>query len=148
VDPLVFDHVGIVVADADKGCKRLAATLSARETTRRFDDAGLGVSVRFLRDGSGLVYELIAPFGEASPVARTLASKANLLNQIAYRTRDIAAAATRLRATGNFPLGPAKPAIAFGGASVQFFMGALGFVIELIEGGVPVHEFMADRADT
>ena len=141
---LVFDHVGIVVADIDAACRTMAASLGLNGFTARFDDAGLGVSVRFGRDAGGMVYEFIAPLGEKSPVARVLASKNSLLNQIAYRTPSLVGSYAVLRAAGNPPLGPAKPAVAFGGGKVQFFWSPLGFVLELIEAPGHVHVFLPD----
>lgn len=138
---LTFDHIGIVVRDIEKGTKQLRGLLGPLIWTRRFDDTGLGVSVVFARDSSGLVYELIAPFGDTSPVAGALKAKSNLLNQIAYRTPNLEAAVARLRKTGALPVGVAKPAMAFGGARVQFLMSPLGFIVELIEGEAPVHVF-------
>jgi methylmalonyl-CoA/ethylmalonyl-CoA epimerase len=138
---LSFDHIGIVVADVEAGMPKLAGLLGPLVWTRRFDDTGLGVSVRFARDTSGIVYELIAPLGEASPVARTLRARANLLNQLAYRTGSLTASVARLRKERAVPVGSAAPALAFGGAHVQFMMTPFDFLIELIEIDRVVHEF-------
>jgi methylmalonyl-CoA/ethylmalonyl-CoA epimerase len=138
---LIFDHIGIITKDVDKGALFIANTLGANGFTSRFDDEVLGVSVRFVRDLSGIVYELISPLGDKSPVARTLASKANLLNQIAYRTSSISASVAALREHGSLPLGPACPAKAFGGATVQFLFCELGYVLELIEKPDHTHIF-------
>jgi methylmalonyl-CoA/ethylmalonyl-CoA epimerase len=138
---LVFDHVGLVVPDLDSAMRQLRATTGAVEATARFDDPGLTVSVRFLRDRAGMVYELIAPFGEGSVVAATLARKRDLLNQLAYRTADLAKAVQHLRGQGCMPLGAPAPALAFGGAQVQFLFNPLGFVLELIEDTAPPHQF-------
>lgn len=130
---LMFDHIGIVTADIGKACSQFGAMVGAVEISERFDDAALGVSVQFVRDPAGIVYEMISPLGEDSPVAKALATKTNILNQIAYRTVSISEAAAELRKRGNMPLGPAKPALAFDGAPVQFFFCPLGFIIELVE---------------
>ena len=138
---LEFDHIGILTANVEKACHEFGAIVGATGISQRFDDSGLGVTVQFICDGAGIVYEMIAPLGEASPVAKVLASKSNLLNQIAYRTRSIAESAAVLRKAGSFPLGAAKPAVAFGGALVQFFMCPQGFIIELIEAPAHKHVF-------
>lgn len=138
---LIFDHIGIVTADLDKASQQLAGLLGALEWTDRFDDSGLGVSVIFARDRAGMVYELIAPLGDKSPVAKAVASRKDALNQIAYRTASIADALPALRVQGALPIGPAKPAKAFGGANVQFLMTRLGYIIELVEGAESVHKF-------
>jgi len=138
---LQFDHVGIVVPTLDEGRTRFASLLAPLQWTRSFDDAILGVSVVFARDPAGVVYELIAPFGATSPVAKVLKSRVNLLNQLAYRTRSLDESVAQLRSAGGVPVGRAAPAVAFGGARVQFLMTPLGFIVELIEVDRVVHQF-------
>jgi methylmalonyl-CoA/ethylmalonyl-CoA epimerase len=138
---LYFDHIGIVVPTIDLGCAQLASILQDLLWTRRFDDDNLGVSVRFAKDRSGIVYEMLAPLGANSPISKALGSKTNLLNQIAYRTTSLDSSVARLRAERAVPIGRSKPAIAFGGAKVQFLMTEIGFLIELIEVDRVVHEF-------
>ena len=76
----------------------------------------------------------------AKIVAENLAHSVRL-SQMVYRIASISAAAAALRKSGNFPLGPAKPALAFGGAHVQFLWSPLGFVVELIEAPDFQHNF-------
>jgi methylmalonyl-CoA/ethylmalonyl-CoA epimerase len=101
----------------------------------------LTVSVRFLLDRSGVVFELIAPFGSPSVVDTVLKKGASIINQVAYRTDDLAAAGQELATQGCMPIGEAKPARAFGGALVQFYLSRLGFIIELIESAAHQHDF-------
>jgi methylmalonyl-CoA/ethylmalonyl-CoA epimerase len=138
---LTFDHIGIVVADLDEGARKLTGLLGNLQWTRRFDDVGLAVSVRFARDGSGIVYEIIAPYGPTSPVTAALKSRTNLLNQVAYRTRSLDSSVARLRAGRSVPVGRPRPALAFGGARVQFLLTPLDFLVELIEIDHVVHQF-------
>lgn len=130
---LTFDHIGVVTADIDRSARTLAAMFGATEQTIRYDDEVLGVSARFVRDPSGIVYELIAPLGQSSPVARALQTKTNLLNHVAYRTSSLKDSTDHLRDHGCIPVGPAKPGIVFGGAQIQFLLSELGFIVELIE---------------
>lgn len=141
---LTFDHIGVVVADLDVGGRQIESTLPIAAVSPRYDDPGLGVSVKFFRDGSGLVYELIAPLGEGSPVANTL-GQAHRLNQVAYRCDSLEAAAIALRKAKAVPLSAPAPAVAFENARVQFFWSPLGHVIELIETDQPRSDFI-DRS--
>lgn len=138
---LGFDHIGILTRDVDKATEEFGRMVNAAEATRRFDDESLTVSVRFLRDPSGVVYEMIAPMGENSIVSGALRKGVNIINQLAYRTPSIAGDIARLKPQGFMPLGPSKPAIAFGGASVQFLLSPMGFVVELIEASEHIHRF-------
>lgn len=137
----VFDHVGIVAADIDGGSAELEALLPVAAWTARFDDETLGVSVRFARDRSGVVFELIAPLGERSPVAAIAKSKVGVINQLAYRVASLDEAGRHMRGAGAAPLGTPRPAVAFNGARVQFFYSRLGMVIELIEASQFQHDF-------
>lgn len=141
---LTLDHLGVVVSDIDTGSAHILATLPVVECTDRFDDETLGVSVKFYRDAGGLVFELIAPFGDRSPVLKTLKQN-HRLNQLAYICPNIAEAGAALRQARAVPLGPPKPALAFSGSPVQFFWSQLGFVIELIEAPGHRHDFRPCR---
>jgi methylmalonyl-CoA/ethylmalonyl-CoA epimerase len=138
---LNFDHIGIVVRSIDSGAQHLSDLLGPLAWTQRFDDPVLGVSVVFARDDQGIVYECIAPLGNESPVTRTLNTKTNLLNQIAYRVESLTDAVPHMRQARAAPVGPAKPAVAFGGRPVQFFLSPMGFLVELIEISKVCHNF-------
>ena len=139
---LTFDHIGVVVPDLSEGRRQMTATLPITAQSPVFDDPVLGVSVQFFRDGSGLVFELIAPFGDNSPVRNTLA-QAHRINQLAYRCDDLEAAGRELRKGRAVPLGSPAPAMAFAGARVQFFWSPLGHVLELIETSMVRQDYMA-----
>lgn len=138
---LEFDHIGIVVPGLREGRRVIEATLPVVAATRSFDDPGLGVSVQFYRDQSGLIFELIAPYGDSSPVRNTL-NQAHRLNQLAYRCSNLEEAAGFLRRGRAVPLGTPAPALAFDNARVQFFWSPLGHVIELIETSAVRQDFV------
>jgi methylmalonyl-CoA/ethylmalonyl-CoA epimerase len=129
-----FDHIGIVVSDLKTGSKKLLSTLPVTMVSQRFDDEVLGVSVKFFKDGCGQVFELIAPLGVKSPVAKLAAGKHGKIDQLCYRCSDLTAATETLRKGNSVPLGKALPAMAFGGSKVQFFWTPNEFVLELVEG--------------
>ena len=140
---LHFDHVGIVVSDLEEGRAHLQATLGITRWTEAFDDHGIGVRVQFGIAENGPALELIAPLGENSPVALALRTGHRTLNHLAYLTEDIVASAALLAEQGCAAAGPAKPAVAYGGRAVQFFVSPLRFMVELIEAPGFVHEFSA-----
>jgi methylmalonyl-CoA/ethylmalonyl-CoA epimerase len=142
-----FDHIGLVVESIATGRTVLTDTLGLDRWTAVTDDPGLGVSVQFGCGSDGPVIELIAPFDPASPIAGALRGNKNILNHLAYRVADLTAEGERLRAQGCHPTGEPKPALAYGGARVQFWVTPLRFLVELIElpesAGYP-HRFEAD----
>ena len=142
---LFFDHLGLIVPDLAGGRDFLASALGVVRWTPAVDDERLQVRVQFGSSAAGsMVYELIAPFGERSPIANALRSGKHILNHVAYRTADLEKAGQRLRSQGCYPAGDAQPAMAYGGKRVQFFVSPLRFVIELVE--KPEHQHAFEEA--
>jgi methylmalonyl-CoA/ethylmalonyl-CoA epimerase len=135
---LQFDHIGLLVNDMAEGRTALEEMFGVDRWTKVFEDPGIGVYVQFGRTAEGPCYELISPRGEASPVATALKRGINILNHVAYLTKDLDADAQRLQERGSMMAGPAKPAVAYGGARVQFWITPQRFMVELIE--APGHE--------
>lgn len=130
---LTLDHIGLAVPSLAQGRDCMARMLPLRRWSEPTSDATLGVEIQFAWDASGIAFELLAPLGEASPVAAALAAGRNTLQHLAYRTPDFAEACAAFRREGALPLGPARPAHAFGDANVIFFLTPLRFVCELID---------------
>lgn len=134
-----FDHIGVAAPDLAEARRFLSSTLRITRWTEEFIDPGIGVIVQFGRaeDSSGPWYELIAPYGDHSPISGAIKSGKNILNHVAYFVEDIEIAAACLREERCFPVSEAQPAVAYRGRNVQFFMSPLMFMIELIEGPDP-----------
>lgn len=141
-----FDHIGVVVKTLDKGRAHFFAALAVTEWTDPLDDPVNGVHLQFGRDASGTVYELLAPLDADSPVQGALQGRKNLLNHVAYRVPDLTAAAATLRDARCFPTADPKPAIAFDGARIQFFVTPIDTIIELIEAPDFQHDFRQSPA--
>ena len=144
----VLDHLGLIVHRLEDGRGFLDRALGISRWSEPVQDPGLGVLVQFGASPAshGLVYELVAPLGDRSPIAGALRGGKHILNHLAYLTGDLAAEAVRLRAEGCYPTGPAQPAAAYDGRPIQFWITPLRFVIELIEKPGHVHRF--EEADS
>ena len=130
---LTLDHLGLAVPSLVQGRDCMSRMLPLHRWSEPTADPVLGVEIQFAWDGSGIAYELLAPLGEQSPVAAALREGRNALQHVAYRTSDFAAACEAFRQHGALPLGPARPACAFGNARVIFFLTPLRFICELID---------------
>ena len=136
-----FDHIGVVVADIEKGREFLSQAFQIESWTEIVTDTGIGVCVQFGIGESGPCYELIAPLTESSPVWGALKSVKNILSHVAYLVADMEKASNKLRAQGSVPTADPQPAIAYGGRKVQFFITPLRFMVELIEAPNHRHDY-------
>ena len=145
---LEFDHLGVVVAQLESGRQFLAVAFGVSHWTEEIADPEIGVSVQFGMARAGEpCYELVAPLGEASPIARALGRGRNVLNHVAYRTEDLARSGETLRSLGCVEAAAAQPAVAYGGKLIQFWMTPLRFLVELIEAPEHRHLFHLDGYD-
>lgn len=135
---LKFDHIGLIVGDMAEGRTFLEEMFGLDHWTEIFEDPGIGVYVQFGRALEGPCYELIAPLGDASPVTTALKRGINILNHVAYLTPNLDDDAKELESKGSIMAGPPKPAVAYRGARVQFWISPQRFMVELIE--APAHE--------
>jgi methylmalonyl-CoA/ethylmalonyl-CoA epimerase len=136
-----FDHLGVVVKSLSTGKKHLTNILQIKQWTQPFTDHVNGVEIQFGQDSCGVVYELLAPIDENSPVYPALKGGKAILNHVAYITDDLEASAKHLVRNGCGSTGEPNPAIAYGGARIQFFVTPLRTIIELVEAPSHSHEF-------
>lgn len=140
-----FDHLGLVVSSLDKGRESLATALAIREWTAVFHDPVNGVVLQFGRDPAGVVYEILEPLDESSPVYNALATGKGILNHVAYRVMDLSSSARLMRQAGCAPTSEPKPAVAYAGQKIQFFITPVRLIIELIEAPEFAHQFAASN---
>jgi methylmalonyl-CoA/ethylmalonyl-CoA epimerase len=137
-----FDHVGVTTTDLGTGRALLEGSVGVEAWTREFRDERNEVWVQFGRCAAGMCYELVAPLSPTSPVTRVLSKKINVLNHLAYLVNDLKAHAARLAAMEFVPVAEARPAIAYDGRLIQFFVAPSRLMIELIE--APGHRHRYD----
>ena len=133
-----FDHIGIVVAELPIGRQILRDHFLVTSWTKTFSDPVNDVHVQFGRAATGPCYELVAPISPHSPVQRALRTGNNITNHVAYLVSDLSAARDRLTAADFVAISDPKPAVAYGGSAIQFFMSPICSVVELIE--APGHQ--------
>lgn len=114
-----LNHVAIAVPDLGAATAiyrdRLGAAVSAP-----LDLPEHGVTTVFVELPNTKI-ELIAPFGDASPIAAFLArSPGGGVHHLCYEVVDIAAAAERMKADGARVLGDGRPKIGAHGKPVLF----------------------------
>jgi methylmalonyl-CoA/ethylmalonyl-CoA epimerase len=142
-----FDHIGVAAGTLERGREVLRETLEIVEWSAEFADPVNHIYCQFGRDASGVCYELVAPLDDQSPIGKAVRTRANVLHHVAYLCADLDAEAARLEQAGCVVVTQPAPAIAFGGARIQFFFnGGLGFILELIEAPGHAHAYLRSAA--
>jgi methylmalonyl-CoA/ethylmalonyl-CoA epimerase len=136
-----FDHLGLVAKSLARGRRGIGGALGISHWTEEIEDSVNGVRLQFGRDRAGVVYELLEPLDQTSPVYPALASGRAILNHVAYLVPNLASATEVLRSGGAGPTSEPKPAIAYGGARIQFFITSVRMIVELIEAPGHQHDF-------
>jgi methylmalonyl-CoA/ethylmalonyl-CoA epimerase len=135
-----FDHIGVAATTLEAGRAALRQVLRIADWSAEFADPLNHIYCQFGRDDSGVCYEVIAPLDEQSPIAKTVRTRRDTLHHVAYLVADLEAEARRLAAADCVTVTRPTPAVAYGGARIQFFFSGLGFVIEFIE--APGHKHL------
>tara|TARA_Y100000389_G_scaffold202789_1_gene249205 strand:+ start:2211 stop:2609 length:399 start_codon:yes stop_codon:yes gene_type:complete len=128
-----FNHIGIIVEDLNLGLNFFKSFLEIDNITKTIVDETLGVNIKFFKDISGLQYELISPLNSNSPITYALEQNKNILNHVAYTSKNFDLDMQNIRKSNSIILGAPKKAKAFNNARVVFFLTTLGMIIELIE---------------
>ncbi|MGB3537067.1 MAG: methylmalonyl-CoA epimerase [Mesorhizobium sp.] len=114
-----LNHVAIAVPDLAVAAALYRDTLGASVTAPQ-DLPGHGVTVVFVDVGNTKI-ELLAPLGEASPIAAFLdKNPAGGMHHVCYEVDDILAARDRLKAGGARVLGDGNPKVGAHGKPVLF----------------------------
>jgi len=67
-----FHHIGIFVDSIETGIDEMSKIYEIEHIGKTIEDSLIGVNIVFLKDSSGINYELVAPFGDDSPVTGVL----------------------------------------------------------------------------
>ncbi len=126
-------HIGFVVAGLDPAIAGFTRSVAAEWDGRTWEDPQQGVRVAFLATGGSPVQiELVAPLGEASPVAQFL-ERGGGLHHLCYEVADLEASIADMHALGNLLVRPPAPAVAFEGRRIAWLMTREKLLIELLE---------------
>ncbi len=129
-----LNHVAIAVPDLDAAAAQYRDALGA-EVGAPQDEPDHGVTVIFITLPNTKI-ELLYPLGDASPIRGFLEKNpSGGIHHICYEVEDIAAAASKLTASGARVLGDGKPRIGAHGKPVLFLhpKDFTGTLIELEE---------------
>lgn len=132
---LTFHHIGVACDRKrfEAGVERLSlGLLGYSPEGEEWADERLGMRGQFLVAGHAPRLELVAPFGQHSPVEPWLKGGVKLYH-LAFLAPDLSAEIERLRAQRAKLMLPPTPAVAFASRRVAFLMMPNLLLIELIE---------------
>ena len=79
------------------------------------------------------MYEIVAFYGKNNPVNKVLKKNGNILNHVAYETKNLKNTINYLRKINCAPITRIMPAKAVNNRKVIFFLTPLNFIIEIIQ---------------
>lgn len=126
-------HVGIAVADMDIAIREYASLLRYTVAGGPFTDPLQKVSVCFLRHpADGTTLELVAPFGEKSPIDNILKRRAGTYH-LCYEVPDLGSALAHFTSMNAYVVSEPQPAVAFAMRPIAWVLTATGLLVELLQ---------------
>ena len=128
-----FHHIGIIVHNLKLGENHLKSFSNVKRISKMIVDKNIGVKILFLKSKNHPLIELVAPFNKSSPISLSLKKNVNLINHIAYKSKNFSYDIKKLKNKGMLQITKPISAKAFKGKQVVIFLNKLNFIIELIE---------------
>lgn len=130
---LVLHHIGIAVANIEKG-QKLYSAMGFVDTTPIYHDPIQKVRVQFFSTGSNVLIELVEPAADDSPISNFLKKRGSGFHHLCYLVDDIYKMCEFVREQGGIITCPPVPAVAFDGKMIAFVYWH-GTIIEFVEQG-------------
>jgi methylmalonyl-CoA/ethylmalonyl-CoA epimerase len=127
-----FHHLGIATKDILKSVQLYKKSLGWEMRTVIVFDPIQNVNILFMGDKNDILYELIEPVDETSPVYNLLKKRISLYH-FCYAVQDIQKKIEELSENGFFLISGPVPAVAFDGKKVAFLINQDNLTIELVE---------------
>ena len=127
-----FHHLGIIVDDLKNSTIEFEESIGGSKEGKEILDEGIGVTIQFIKDPSGILYELVQPIDEDSKIFSVLKTN-NHLHHIAYKVDLIEERVKELRNKGFGPLTKLMKAKDFEDKRVVFLLSPNKYIVELVE---------------
>ena len=128
-----FHHLGIIVKNLEKSLIQLENLLGANKISKVIIDKTWGVKIIFIQNKKNMIFEIIQPLNKKSPITNALNKNVNILNHVAFKSRNFKIDHDKIIDNGGIAVTRAKKAVAFNRKKIQFFLTKENFLIELIE---------------
>ena len=128
---LIFNHIGIFVSNIKKSEKYLKPFFNLNKKKIIFDKK-LKIKVKLYYDNKKVCYELVEPYGKGDPVTGYLKRGSNILNHIAYSTKNFNLKINYLKKKKFIQISKINYSKIFKG-KIIFFLSPLNYIVEIIE---------------
>ena len=129
---LIFNHFGIFVKNIKISEKHLSAFIEKGKSSKLILDKKLGIKAKLFYDKKKICYELVEPYGKNNPVSGFLKRGTNILNHVAYTSKNFDKTLNELRDNKFMQISIINYSKLFK-SRIVFFISPLNYIIELIE---------------
>lgn len=128
-----FHHIGIILKSLKGYKSKFQYFLNIKKFSKKYVDNIWNVEIIFATSKEDVIYELISPLNKKSLIINQIEKKINIINHLAFKTKNFEKDTKKLIQKGALPITKAQPAVAFKGKNVQFFYTSQNFLYEIIE---------------
>jgi|TARA_B110000305_G_C19071215_1_gene461732 methylmalonyl-CoA/ethylmalonyl-CoA epimerase len=129
---LIFNHFGIFVKNIKISEKHLSAFIEKGKSSKLILDKKLGIKAKLFYDKKKICYELVEPYGKNNPVSGFLKRGTNILNHVAYTSKNFDKTLNELRDNKFMQISIINYSKLFK-SRIVFFISPLNYIIEIIE---------------
>ena len=129
---LIFNHFGIFVKNIKISEKHLSAFVEKGKSSKLILDKKLGIKAKLFYDKKKICYELVEPYGKNNPVSGFLKRGTNILNHVAYTSKNFDKTLNELRDNKFMQISIINYSKLFK-SRIVFFISPLNYIIEIIE---------------
>ena len=108
-----FHHLGIIVKNLEKSLIQLENLLGANKISKVIIDKTWGVKIVFIQNKKNMIFEIIQPLNKKSPITNALNKNVNILNHVAFKSRNFKIDHDKIIDNGGIAVTKAKKAVAF-----------------------------------
>lgn len=127
-----FHHIGVIVKNINLALPYLKKLLNSKKKSNIIIDKKWKIKILFIEHKKKILFEIIEPLNNKSPISKSLENNINIINHIAFISKNFKKDKDMIIANGCIPVTKALKASAFK-KKIQFFLTKEKFLIELIE---------------
>ena len=126
-------HVGVFCKNINIFQTYFAKNFKIYSKSKLVLDKKLGIKIKFFQfSGSNQLFEIVEPYGKINPISKVLKNKTNIINHIAFLTKNFESDIQKLIKKKCYPITNILYSKYFN-SNIVFLMSPFNFIIELIK---------------